>query len=73
MFLDIGEKQEPVQVRLDNTGTKLQLLFPFGAKYSHAPGAMLCTYQPGNPGPQGAIDYSSPQYKAVVPFTYIVQ
>ena len=28
---------------------------------------------PGNPGPQGSINYDSPQYKAVVPFTYIIQ
>jgi hypothetical protein len=73
MFLDIGAKQEPVQVTLDQTGTRLQLLFPFGARFDHAPGAMLCTYQPGNPGPQGAIDYTSPQYQAVVPYAYIVQ
>jgi hypothetical protein len=73
MFLDSGATQEPVQVTLDQTGTRLQLLFPNGAQFSHPPGAMLCTYQPGNPGPQGAIDYSSPQYKAVVPYTYIVQ
>jgi hypothetical protein len=73
MFLDSGIYQEPVQVTLDQTGTKLQLLFPNGPQYNHAPGAMLCTYQPGNPGPQGPIDYHSSQYRAVVPFTYIIQ
>jgi hypothetical protein len=73
MFLDSGATQEPVQVTLDQTGTRLQLLFPNGAQFSHPPGATLCTYQPGNPGPQGAIDFTSPQFKAVVPFTYVVQ
>jgi len=73
MYLDMGGRQEPVQVTLDATGTKLQLLFPNGAQFAHQPGTMLCTYQPGNPGPQGPIDYGSPQYKAVVPFAYIIQ
>jgi hypothetical protein len=73
MFLDMGPTQEPVQVTLDQSGTKLQLLFPNGAQFNHPPGAMLCTYQPGNPGPQGPIDYASPQYRAVVPYTYIIQ
>jgi hypothetical protein len=79
MFLDSGATQEPVQVTqlMDpKTGApqqQLLLLFPSGAQFSHPPGAPLCTYQPGNPGPQGPIDYTSPQYRAVVPYTYIIQ
>jgi hypothetical protein len=73
MFLETGAHQEAVQVTMDATGTKLQLLFPNGAQFSHPAGSMLCTYQPGNPGPQGPIDYASPQYRAVVPYTYIIQ
>jgi hypothetical protein len=73
MFLDTGANQEPVQVTLSPSGTQLQLLFPNGAQFNHGAGAMLCTYQPGNPGPQGPIDYASPQYRAVVPYTYIIQ
>ncbi|HEY1377293.1 MAG TPA: hypothetical protein VGF55_10890, partial [Gemmataceae bacterium] len=83
MYLDMGANQEPVTVNQatveEPTGsgkfvTVFQLTFgPTGAKFSHAPGATLCTYQPGNPGPQGPIDYTSPQYKAVVPYAYIIQ
>jgi hypothetical protein len=85
MFLDSGTTQEPVQVTQllvwDNTkqawvpdpSQRLLLLFPNGAQFSHPQGAVLCTYQPGNPGPQGPIDYNSPQYRAVVPYTYIIQ
>ncbi len=77
MFLDMGATQEQVIVNqsVDSTGTPvLQLSFgATGAKFNHPPGAMLCNYQPGNPGPQGPIDYTSPQYRAVVPYTYIVQ
>jgi hypothetical protein len=77
MFLDMGANQEQVTVNqsVDSTGTPvLQLSFgTSGAKYNHPPGSMLCNYQPGNPGPQGPIDYGSPQYRAVVPYTYIIQ
>jgi hypothetical protein len=73
MFLETGANQEQVLVTLSQSGTQLQLVFPGGAKLSHPAGAMLCTYQPGNPGPQGPIDYASPQYRAVVPYTYIIQ
>jgi hypothetical protein len=82
MYLDMGDRQERVQVTVSPSRTQLWLWFPpvpgvptdlGGAKFTHPPGTMLCTYQPGNPGPQGPINYASPQYKAVVPFAYIVQ
>jgi hypothetical protein len=78
LFLDMGQNQEWVEViGVDyNHGTITvawsTTAFPNGS-VGHPAGAMLSTYQPGNPGPQGPIDYESLQYKAVVPYTYVIQ
>jgi hypothetical protein len=76
LFLDTGRNQEWVTVQSVNTTlNQITVVWPTTNKFSvgHPGGAMLSNYQPGNPGPQGAINYASPQYKAVVPYTYIIQ
>ncbi len=80
LFADTGVGQEQVTVTASGTDpndpTKglLTVTFP-GANGSvgHAAGFTLCNVVPGNPGPQGAIDYNLPQYKGMFPFTYIMQ
>ncbi len=80
LFADTGVNQEPVVVTAttpvvgDSTGSVvLTVSFPAGPSKGHAGGFMLCNVVPGNPGPQGAIDYNLPQYKGLIPFTYIMQ
>ena len=77
LYMDMGVNQEAVQVQAINTALgQIAITFAYsknGQSLGHSGSTMLCTYQPGNPGPQGPIDYGSPQYKAVVPYTYIIQ
>jgi hypothetical protein len=49
------------------------LIVPTGFQKTHAPGFTLSYLMPGNPGPQGPIDYSNPRYSQVIPYTVIIQ
>lgn len=75
VFIGMGTSQEMATVtNLQITKGQMTLQFAAGgSQFSHPGGSMICTAQPGNPGPQGPIDYSSQQYKAVVPYTFIIQ
>jgi hypothetical protein len=74
LYYGSGLTQEAVMVTaVGQTTGLLTLKFPNNTTVGHSPSELLSTYPLGNPGPQGLIDYNSPQYRAVVPYTYIVQ
>jgi hypothetical protein len=79
LWADTGTQQEQVQVvsiqppnpnpQVGDYYYKLRIQFT----NSHPAGFRLSNYRLGNPGPQGPIDYTSPQYSAVVPYTFIIE
>jgi hypothetical protein len=70
MYADTGTQQETLLGCSINPANG-QLMVPQFRK-THAPGFTLSYLLPGNPGPQGGIDYSDPRYSQVFPMKPIV-
>jgi hypothetical protein len=71
MYADVGTQQETLQGCTINSNG--QLVVPNGFQRSHAPGFSLSYLRPGNPGPQGSINYFDPRYSQVIPYRVIIQ
>ena len=72
LYADSGVQMEVLRnCTLDGQGN---LLVPApGFQKTHAAGFTLSYLQPGNPGPQGKIDYTNARFSQVVPYTLIIQ
>jgi hypothetical protein len=62
-----GSGQYPTMRIKPRSGSQLGYTMP------HAAGFRISNVQLGNPGPQGPIDYNSPQYRPVVPYTFVIE
>jgi hypothetical protein len=84
LYADVGDQQETLYCNYDPDPLRPGNILIFhldpatnslkpGFAKTHAANFTLSYLRPGNPGPQGKVDYSTPQYSQVIPYTVIIQ
>jgi hypothetical protein len=81
LYADVGASQETLVCKYDGTGNIIvqqhvdeatgNLMPGFGK--THAANFTLSYLRPGNPGPQGKVDYKTDNFSQVIPYTVIIQ
>ena len=81
LYADVGASQETLACKYDGSGNIIvqqhvdeatgNLMPGFGK--THAANFTLSYLRPGNPGPQGKVDYKADNFSQVIPYTVIIQ